>query len=300
MFQALWLFSHHFYPPRGWGLGNSTSLPLLSLIPGAVLRFADAEQRSWFDPALWQDVSPAGGQEPAGRIFSVDEERVPCQYDDVIFQPQTSFRVNLDSSQQVIHLRSISLMGQVTRSWGEPPQHLLTASPGRCSTRQRMIRGFGEFFSPLCHQGAASGPGTCLPPLCSGPPGTPASHPPPGCAPQADSCLPALAPCRSLIDWGDNYRNARSLLRFGPGRCQSLSLALGGAEDHSLCGSTQALPPEVGDAVDISQVIYYFCCCAAWDQPFQGRASGNPQGASARAPMELICGVWGMLRWVLE
>lgn len=144
----MWLFSHHFYPPRGWGLGNSTSLPLLSLIPGAVLRFADAEQRSWFDPALWQDVSPAGGQEPAGRIFSVDEERVPCQYDDVIFQPQTSFRVNLDSSQQVIHLRSISLMGQVTRSWGEPPQHLLTASPGRCSTRQRMIRGFGDFFLP--------------------------------------------------------------------------------------------------------------------------------------------------------
>uniref|UniRef100_A0A8B9SLB3 Protein amnionless n=1 Tax=Anas platyrhynchos TaxID=8839 RepID=A0A8B9SLB3_ANAPL len=78
------------------------------------------------------DVSPVGGREPAGRIFSVDEERVPCQYDDVIFQPETSFRVNLDSSQPVIRLRSISLMGQVTRSWGERPQHLLTASPGRC------------------------------------------------------------------------------------------------------------------------------------------------------------------------
>ncbi|XP_068538791.1 protein amnionless isoform X2 [Anas acuta] len=89
---------------------------------GAVLRFADAEQRSWFDPALWQDVSPAGGREPAGRIFSVDEERVPCQYDDVIFQPETSFRVNLDSSQPVIRLRSISLMGQELSSaeaWAE-------------------------------------------------------------------------------------------------------------------------------------------------------------------------------------
>uniref|UniRef100_A0A8C0BDA6 Protein amnionless n=1 Tax=Buteo japonicus TaxID=224669 RepID=A0A8C0BDA6_9AVES len=48
----------------------------------------------------------------SGRIFSVDEERVPCRYDDVIFQPETSFRVNVDSSQRVIHLRSISLMGQ--------------------------------------------------------------------------------------------------------------------------------------------------------------------------------------------
>uniref|UniRef100_A0A8B9US46 Protein amnionless n=1 Tax=Anas zonorhyncha TaxID=75864 RepID=A0A8B9US46_9AVES len=89
---------------------------------GAVLRFADAEQRSWFDPALWKDVSPAGGREPARRIFSVDEERVPCQYDDVIFQPETSFRVNLDSSQPVIRLRSISLMGQELSSaeaWAE-------------------------------------------------------------------------------------------------------------------------------------------------------------------------------------
>uniref|UniRef100_A0A8B9C3C5 Protein amnionless n=2 Tax=Anser brachyrhynchus TaxID=132585 RepID=A0A8B9C3C5_9AVES len=89
---------------------------------GTVLRFADAEQRSWFDPALWQDVSPAGDQEPAGHIFSVDEERVPCQYDDVIFQPETSFRVNLDSSRQAIRLRSISLMGQELSSaeaWAE-------------------------------------------------------------------------------------------------------------------------------------------------------------------------------------
>ena len=80
------------------------------------MRFADAEHHAWFDPALWQDVSPGGELEPSGRIFSVDEERVPCRYDDVIFQPETSFRVNVDSSRRVIHLRSISLMGQVT--WG--------------------------------------------------------------------------------------------------------------------------------------------------------------------------------------
>uniref|UniRef100_A0A8C8AB55 Protein amnionless n=1 Tax=Otus sunia TaxID=257818 RepID=A0A8C8AB55_9STRI len=81
--------------------------------PGCVtVRFADAEHHAWFNPTLWQAVSPGGELEPSGRIFSVDEERVPCHYDDVIFQPETSFRVNIDSSQREIHLRSISLMGQ--------------------------------------------------------------------------------------------------------------------------------------------------------------------------------------------
>ncbi|XP_009951418.1 PREDICTED: protein amnionless [Leptosomus discolor] len=79
---------------------------------GATVRFADAEHHAWFDPTLWQAVSPNGEVEPSGRIFSVDEERVPCRYDDVIFQPETSFRVNINSSQGAIHLRSISLMGQ--------------------------------------------------------------------------------------------------------------------------------------------------------------------------------------------
>ncbi|KAM6394081.1 protein amnionless [Pluvialis apricaria] len=79
---------------------------------GATVRFADADHHAWFNPTLWQAVSPNRELELGGRIFSVDEERVPCRYDDVIFQPQTSFRVNVDSARQVIHLRSISLMGQ--------------------------------------------------------------------------------------------------------------------------------------------------------------------------------------------
>ncbi|NXP07316.1 AMNLS protein, partial [Thinocorus orbignyianus] len=79
---------------------------------GATVRFADAEHHAWFDPTLWQPVSPHRELELGGPLFSVDEERVPCSYDDVIFQPETSFRVNIDSSRQVIHLRSISVMGQ--------------------------------------------------------------------------------------------------------------------------------------------------------------------------------------------
>lgn len=72
---------------------------------------------------------PSGEPKPSGPIFSVDEERVPCRYDDVVFQPETSFRVNIDSSQPVIHLRSVSVMGQVT--WGDEKlaRHLLSAAP---------------------------------------------------------------------------------------------------------------------------------------------------------------------------
>ncbi|NXU47330.1 AMNLS protein, partial [Turnix velox] len=79
---------------------------------GAPVKFMDVEQHSWFDPTLWQAVTPNRELQLGGNIFSVDEERVPCSYDDVVFQPQSSFRVNLDSSRPVIHLRSISLMGQ--------------------------------------------------------------------------------------------------------------------------------------------------------------------------------------------
>ncbi|OXB79006.1 UNVERIFIED_CONTAM: hypothetical protein H355_004549 [Colinus virginianus] len=89
---------------------------------GEALSFANVEQHSWFNPKLWQDVSSSTDLESAGHIFLLDEERVPCQYDSVIFQPETSFRVNLDSSRQVISVRSISLMGQElssTEAWAE-------------------------------------------------------------------------------------------------------------------------------------------------------------------------------------
>ncbi|OXB56872.1 hypothetical protein ASZ78_007245 [Callipepla squamata] len=89
---------------------------------GEALSFANVEQHSWFNPKLWQDVSSSTDLESAGHIFLLDEERVPCQYDSVIFQPETSFRVNLDSSRQVIPVRSISLMGQElssTEAWAE-------------------------------------------------------------------------------------------------------------------------------------------------------------------------------------
>ncbi|KAM4899226.1 protein amnionless [Sylvia borin] len=97
---------------RGFGFGVESCSAFSIPFPGETVRFADAEHRAWFDPTLWQDVFPRGELKPSGPIFSVDEERVPCRYDDVIFPPETSFRVNTDSSQAVIQLRSISVMGQ--------------------------------------------------------------------------------------------------------------------------------------------------------------------------------------------
>uniref|UniRef100_A0A8C0IW07 Protein amnionless n=1 Tax=Chelonoidis abingdonii TaxID=106734 RepID=A0A8C0IW07_CHEAB len=79
---------------------------------GSAVSFTAAEQCKWHDPALWHAATSLENLEQGKYIFAVDEERVPCQYDDVIFQPETSFRVNIDSSERMIHLRSISIMGQ--------------------------------------------------------------------------------------------------------------------------------------------------------------------------------------------
>ncbi|XP_067151735.1 protein amnionless isoform X1 [Apteryx mantelli] len=91
---------------------------------GSAARFGDAEGFAWFDPALWQTAASPGELQQGGRIFAVDEERVPCQYDDVILQPETSFRVNVDSSRGMIHLRSISLMGQTFSSTAALAEYL--------------------------------------------------------------------------------------------------------------------------------------------------------------------------------
>ncbi|XP_042328206.1 protein amnionless [Sceloporus undulatus] len=74
--------------------------------------FNTAENYQWYDPTLWHGATSLENLDQGKYIFSVDEERVPCQYDDVIFPPETSFRVNIASSEQMIQLRSIAIMGQ--------------------------------------------------------------------------------------------------------------------------------------------------------------------------------------------
>ncbi|XP_063146431.1 protein amnionless [Candoia aspera] len=73
--------------------------------------FNSAENYEWYDPTLWRAATSLENLDLGKYIFLVDEERVPCQYDDVIFQPETSFQVNI-TSEQMIQLKSISIMGQ--------------------------------------------------------------------------------------------------------------------------------------------------------------------------------------------
>ncbi|EMP32884.1 Protein amnionless [Chelonia mydas] len=94
----------------------------------SAVSFTDAEKYKWHDPALWHAAASLEDLDQGTYIFAVDEERVPCQYDDVIFQPETSFRVNIDSSEQMIHLRSISIMGQKFTSDAALAEYMPTSS----------------------------------------------------------------------------------------------------------------------------------------------------------------------------
>ncbi|XP_054826155.1 protein amnionless [Eublepharis macularius] len=79
---------------------------------GSEITFTSSGRSQWYDPTLWHAAVSMENLEMGKYIFSTDEERAPCQYDDVLFQPETSFWVNIESSEQMIHLRSISIMGQ--------------------------------------------------------------------------------------------------------------------------------------------------------------------------------------------
>ncbi|XP_074069262.1 protein amnionless isoform X2 [Macrotis lagotis] len=71
------------------------------------IRFLNADRYSWYDPSLWYT-----NLENRDHIFSMDTELIPCRQDDVIFPPETSFRVDLGAGGRTIDLHSISIFGQ--------------------------------------------------------------------------------------------------------------------------------------------------------------------------------------------
>ncbi|XP_041489407.1 protein amnionless [Microtus oregoni] len=73
---------------------------------GAPLIFQNPDRFSWLDPHLWSSATQASGH------FSVDAERVPCSYDDVLFPRDGSFRVALGPDPNPVHVRSVSAVGQ--------------------------------------------------------------------------------------------------------------------------------------------------------------------------------------------
>eukprot|EP00079_Xenopus_tropicalis_P011783 XP_002938043.1 PREDICTED: protein amnionless [Xenopus tropicalis] len=79
---------------------------------GSTIMFRDTDQHKWLDPTLWLSGLSVDDLEGGKSLFHVDAERVPCQYDDVIFPPETSFCVSIEATDSAIQLKSISVMGQ--------------------------------------------------------------------------------------------------------------------------------------------------------------------------------------------
>uniref|UniRef100_A0A8C5RB14 Protein amnionless n=1 Tax=Leptobrachium leishanense TaxID=445787 RepID=A0A8C5RB14_9ANUR len=91
---------------------------------GSEIHFQDLDRYQWFDPTLWHSLHPDAGSS----LFCLDAELVPCQYDDVIFSPKTSFRVITKATGEAITMKSISVLGKICRRELEEDfsQHLQT------------------------------------------------------------------------------------------------------------------------------------------------------------------------------
>ncbi|XP_067894400.1 protein amnionless isoform X2 [Heterodontus francisci] len=77
---------------------------------GEDITFKDPDQYKWYDPKYWHTALSMSDLENEKYQFTIDEESVPCQCDDIIFRPETSFRVDLDSDIQNINVKTITIM----------------------------------------------------------------------------------------------------------------------------------------------------------------------------------------------
>ncbi|XP_058509693.1 protein amnionless [Solea solea] len=91
---------------------------------GVATKFKDSDSLQWFDPALWQGAATLDDLQRGNVLFSVHEERVPCQYDDVVFNALSSFKVDTSSSQSSIPVKSVSVLGKKFDSGSEFSQYL--------------------------------------------------------------------------------------------------------------------------------------------------------------------------------
>lgn len=118
---------------RGRGAGLSARRGLVRASAGAPLLFRNPDRFSWLDPHLWSSATQAPG------LFSVDAERVPCSYDDVLFPRDGSFRVALGPGPNPVHVRSVSAVGQVSRRGraGVPSPVCVPTASCRCARGPR-------------------------------------------------------------------------------------------------------------------------------------------------------------------
>ncbi|KAJ6661886.1 hypothetical protein lerEdw1_013057, partial [Lerista edwardsae] len=132
---------------------------------GSEVTFTSTENYQWYNPTLWHAATSLENLERGRYIFSVDEERVPCQYDDVLFQPESSFRVNVGSAEQMIQLRSISVMGQKFTSDDALSEYMQRPSAKLQFQGQAAFRlsstGCPDKTGCECGNTAAEEPGSC-------------------------------------------------------------------------------------------------------------------------------------------
>lgn len=167
---------------RGRGAGLSARRGLVRASAGAPLLFRNPDRFSWLDPHLWSSATQAPG------LFSVDAERVPCSYDDVLFPRDGSFRVALGPGPNPVHVRSVSAVGQVSRRGraGVPPPVRVPMASCRCAWPRalRLCPRLPPVMPPPADVHARRGPG--------GFPGVPRGSPALPRAGRAESGLPGL------------------------------------------------------------------------------------------------------------
>uniref|UniRef100_A0A3B4UE56 Protein amnionless n=1 Tax=Seriola dumerili TaxID=41447 RepID=A0A3B4UE56_SERDU len=95
---------------------------------GVTTKFKDSDSLQWFNPALWQAAATVDDLQHGNFLFSVHEESVPCQYDEVVFKALSSFRVDTSSSQSSIPVKSVSVQGKKFDSKSEFSQYLSSRS----------------------------------------------------------------------------------------------------------------------------------------------------------------------------
>ncbi|CAK6963055.1 protein amnionless [Scomber scombrus] len=91
---------------------------------GVTTKFKTSESLQWFNPALWQAAETLDDMQQGKFLFSVHEESVPCQYDDVVFKALSSFRVDTSSSLPSIPVKSVSVLGKTFDSKSDFMQYL--------------------------------------------------------------------------------------------------------------------------------------------------------------------------------
>uniref|UniRef100_A0AAZ3Q2A5 Protein amnionless n=1 Tax=Oncorhynchus tshawytscha TaxID=74940 RepID=A0AAZ3Q2A5_ONCTS len=134
---------------------------------GVTAQFKDAESLQWFDPALWQAAESLDDLEKGRFLFSVHEESVPCQYDNVLFRAGSSFRVDTTSNQPSVPVQSVSVLGKKFSSSSEFT-HYLGSHSGRvgasgCSDASGCDCGNSANHNRIC------GTVTCAPMSCKKP-----------------------------------------------------------------------------------------------------------------------------------